>query len=378
MSKIVKKKVRRRLSKKGKKIIIEFFIILAFFIYILFSVLGGKEESDNNNNPLIDLKPEKKVTVELDREKALMLVKGEHYKLNSSYEDVTWSSSNTEVATVSSSGEITAFGNGTAIISATYLSSSDSVEVMVTDLVSKPYVNNKKEALPCNKYSLDEVNTMDKYLEYIINEVGYNTRAGAVEAARFLTLQFKYKINYFYENGRLYTAGGRTLADGEGRWYRKGLYLHDEKKKQVTISNRGPAIWGCPMYEGITGKTTANGLDCSGFVTWALVNAGFDPKDIGAGISSNYDLSDLGEKLTINKDNINSSNIKIGDLFSRNGHIGMLAGIDNGTYYIAESLDTDLHIQVTTKEKILKSDWKYIILMDNFYKEDGKLTQIWS
>ena len=143
MSKIVKKKVRRRLSKKGKKIIIEFFIILAFFIYILFSVLGGKEESDNNNNPLIDLKPEKKVTVELDREKALMLVKGEHYKLNSSYEDVTWSSSNTEVATVSSSGEITAFGNGTAIISATYLSSSDSVEVMVTDLVSKPYVNNK-------------------------------------------------------------------------------------------------------------------------------------------------------------------------------------------------------------------------------------------
>ena len=164
MSKIVKKKVRRRLSKKGKKIIIEFFIILAFFIYILFSVLGGKEESDNNNNnPLIDLKPEKKVTVELDREKALMLVKGEHYKLNSSYEDVTWSSSNTEVATVSSSGEITAFGNGTAIISATYLSSSDSVEVMVTDLVSKPYVNNKKEALPCNEYSLDEVNTMDKY-----------------------------------------------------------------------------------------------------------------------------------------------------------------------------------------------------------------------
>ena len=56
----------------------------------------------------------------------------------------------------------------------------------------------------------------------------------------------------------------------------------------------------------------------------------------------------------------------------------MLVGIDNGTYYIAESLDTDLHIQVTTKEKILQSDWKYIILMDNFYKEDGKLTQIWS
>ncbi len=182
------------------------------------------------------------------------------------------------------------------------------------------------------------------------------------------------------ENGRLHTEGGRTYADGEGRWYHKGLYLTEDKFSILAASNRGPVIWGCPMYEGITGKITNNGLDCSGFVSWALFNAGYDPKDVGAGISSALDLTDIGKKTNITKDLINSTKYKVGDLIGRQGHIGIIIGLEGNNIYIAEALDAgnfDLHVQTTTKEKILKSDWKYIILMDEFYKKDGELTNMW-
>ena len=42
---------------------------------------------------------------------------------------------------------------------------------------------------------------VDDILEYKINKAGYLTRAGVVEAMRFITLDFPYRVNYFYENG---------------------------------------------------------------------------------------------------------------------------------------------------------------------------------
>ena len=90
----------------------------------------------------------------------------------------------------------------------------------------------------------------------------------------------------------------------------------------------------------------------------------------------NY-LDDLGEKLSINKDNLAKKRVKVGDLVSAYGHIGILIGMDDKHYYIAESLEKDIHVLKMTESELIKSDWKWFVLMDDVYKEDGNLTNMW-
>ena len=77
---------------------------------------------------------------------------------------------------------------------------------------------------------------------------------------------------------------------------------------------------------------------------------------------------------------MNSGRVKVGDLIGNNGHMAIIAGWDNNNYYIAESLDTTKGVVMTTvpKNKLVgKSIYKYIILMDDVYKEEGNLTTMW-
>ena len=367
-------KRKRHLSKKGKLL---FGFLLLGTILLCGIIFWPKDKTLPLKLP-VGKTTLAKIDIKLDKDIAYLVV-GENTTVKADIEGVTWSSSNDNIAMVDN-GNITSVGAGEVTITAKKLSGEASMKVIVTDLISLPTIDNKKPKLTCNRYTEEESILLDTLLEKRINDAGYQTRAGAVAAARFLTLEFKYRLQYFFENGRLHTEGGRTYADGEGRWYHKGLYLSETKFSTLAKSNRGPAIWGCPMYEGITGKTTNNGLDCSGFVSWALFNAGFDPKDVGAGVSTALDLTDIGKKTTITKEFINSTKYKVGDLIGRQGHIGIIIGIKDNNIYIAEALDAgnfDLHVQETTKEKILKSDWKYMILLDDFYKQDGNLTNMW-
>ena len=81
---------------------------------------------------------------------------------------------------------------------------------------------------------------MDAILEDRVNDAGYQTRAGVVAAARFLGLEFPYRINYFTENGRMDSCYGGKI-DGEGRYYHKGLYLDESRFSQIEKSWAGPA-----------------------------------------------------------------------------------------------------------------------------------------
>ena len=265
------------------------------------------------------------------------------------------------------------------------------LRVVVTDLITKPYaISERKTLLTCNAYSEDEAKLLDNILAYKINEAGYQTRAGAVAAARFLTLEFAYRVPYFYENGRVHFSGVHQ-ADGEGRYYKTGLYLSDSKKDLITASWKGPAIWGCnlmnlesrPEYGYIMGKMMPNGLDCSGFVTWSLKNAGFDPGDIGAGESPeiDYQCTDLGEFVPLTRDLINSGRLKAGDLINWWGHIGMIIGIDDedGKIYVAESLSYigGVRAMIYTKQNIMDT-FSFVVLMDDYYKKDGNYTKMWN
>lgn len=286
--------------------------------------------------------------------------------------------------------KIIAKGAGSAYI---YSDKVDNkLNVTVTNLISKPYATkDKKTLLPCNAYSEEQAKELDNILEYKINKAGYQTRAGAVAAARFLTLEFAYRVPYFYENGRLPISTtdksniNTHIADGEGRYYKKGLYLSNSKKDNIVASWKGPSIWGCNLmnlernerYGYYMGKLMPNGLDCSGFITWTLKNAGFEPGDVGAGEDPNRDgqCTDLGEFVKLNE---NINNIKVGDLLNWWGHIAMLIGKDGDTYYVAESLSYigGVRAMIYSKQELLNT-FEYTVKMDNYYKEDGNLTKYW-
>ena len=285
-------------------------------------------------------------------------------------------------------GKLKAIKAGNAVVKAI---SNDKVvheiNVVVTDtIVEKPKkFNKKKKYLPCKEFTEEEARLLDEILEYRVNEVGYGTRAAAVEVARFLTLEFPYRITYFYETGRLNTPG-RAKVDGEGRYYHKGLYLSENKFKELAYIGNGPAIWGCGLrcYEDAPpyfkpGYKYPNGLSCSGFVTWVLYNAGFDVGDIGAGESAYpHQLTDTGKFTSVTSSLIKSGKIKVGDLFNVWGHISILVGEDDKNYYIAESLDLYGGVVINTYSKsTVKNYFPYVVLMDELYKENGRLTDLW-
>ena len=180
------------------------------------------------------------------------------------------------------------------------------------------------------------------------------------------------------------------IVDGEGRYYHKGLYLADSKKELITSSKEGPAIWGCKIrnledkkeYGYIPGVKMPNGLDCSGFVTWSLKNAGFEPGDVGAGEDPgrNCQCTDLGEFVPLDNALLKSGRVKAGDLINWWGHIAMIIGIDEetDTYYIAESLSYigGVRAMIYTRSELLKT-FKYVVLMDSFYEKDGNYSIMW-
>lgn len=275
----------------------------------------------------------------------------------------------------------------------------ETLKIKVTDLITKPYATkDKKELLPCNAYTEEEAKELDEILAYKINNAGYQTRAGALAAARFLTLEFQYRVPYYYETGRIKYENkscnmsniNTYVVDGEGRYYHQGMYLAESKKSSITASKEGPAIWGCkirnlekkPEYGFISGALMPNGLDCSGFVTWSLKNAGFEPGDVGAGEDPgrNCQCTDLGEFVPLTNELLNSGKLKAGDLINWWGHIAMIIGIDkeNDTYYIAESLSYigGVRAMIYSKKELLNT-FKYVVLMDSFYQKDGNYTIMW-
>ena len=261
------------------------------------------------------------------------------------------------------------------------------VSVIVTDLYHAPVLEPKKEYLKCNVYSEEQNELLDKVLEYKINKAGYNTRSGVVAALRFLTLEFPYQLNYFFENGRINNNAGGGKVDGEGRYYHKGLYLNSYKFNEIQkfegYKSWGPVIWGCPLTNWQDeagfhpGVKYPNGLDCSGFIAWAMYNAGFDVGDTGAGDNTwtDDDLSDIGPHIEITIELLESGTLKAGDIIATDGHMAMIGGLQDGMVYVAEST-TYWHgvvMHAYTYDELLESPYlTYTINMDDYYQENGE------
>ena len=261
------------------------------------------------------------------------------------------------------------------------------VHVMSSLVVPNIDKNKKKEYIPCEAYTEEDEKLLDATLKDRVNTAGYQTRAGVVAAAIFLGLEFEYRIPYFFESGRLVNHSGARHVDGEGRYYHEGLYLTKANYAELEpgATYVGPKPWGCKLKNGTSkygytaGKMYPNGLDCSGFISWTLLNGGFDVGDVGAGDNLNRDddLYDLGERRTLTMDMLNGDEIKPGDLIAYWGHMAMVIDRDKDHIYIAESLPMTKGVVI---KKYTKSHAKKIfvnvMLMDSVYKSDGNLDAV--
>ena len=262
----------------------------------------------------------------------------------------------------------------------------EEITVIVTDLIDKmpKEYNYDRYYLDCGEFSSDEAKLLDEILNDRVKTAGEKTRAGVVAAARFLTLEFPYRINYFSENGRLGPPYSR-IADGEGRYYHKGLYLSEDKYADINPSVKGPAMWGCTMFSKPSKAKRKNGLDCSGFTTWAVLNGGFDIGDLPAysGPSSSHNLNNIGEFRELTYELVMSDKIKAGDLLGEvsvsEGHSALVVGVDKNNYYVAESLwipPYGVNINTYSREEIANK-FETVNLMDSYYKKDGNYTAMW-
>lgn len=261
---------------------------------------------------------------------------------------------------------------------------SEKVNVVATNLIDKmpKNYNYDRSYLYCNAFSSSEAKLLDEVLFDRVKEAGEKTRAGVVAAARFLTLEFPYRISYFSENGRL--IGGAALVDGEGRYYHKGLYLSEDKFDDIKYTYKGPAIWGCSIYSKPSKGDRRNGLDCSGFTTWVVLNGGFDIGDLGArGKHPGDDLNQFGKEVQLTREIAMSNKIKAGDLLGEvsksDGHSAIVIGVDNNNYYVAESLwEYPLGVNVNTyKKSDFANHFETVNLMDSYYKKQGNYTAMW-
>ena len=160
--------------------------------------------------------------------------------------------------------------------------------------------------LPKNGSSVADLNN---FIATNVNNNGYGTRAGVVTAAVSL-------VNYLYDGAKVRIP-----------YYWGGHYQHTGIDPSFGgFTNGSVSKYGSAYYY--------NGFDCSGFVSWAIRNGGFN---IGRHTTAGFHRDYSG-----NSCNIKSSSCigQPGDLINSNGcHVQMIVSVDetSGKYYVAES-----------------------------------------
>ena len=323
--------------------------------------------------------------------KDFKIIKDEKIKIDIKYKSIgtpdntmNYKSENPEIANIEN-GEIVGISDGeTKIIVSDNYGHTEEINVQVTSLITLPKINNAKPFIKNKQYTQEEAHILDDYLFYQIDEAGYETRAGVIAAARFLTLELKYRIPYFIENGRItHFNHQRPYCDGEGRYYHRGLYLSEDKFASIEKSVAGPAMWGAYIREWSEDNgVIRNGLDCSGFVCWCLINGGFDFGDIGGGLSEGLPtLSDRGVSHRITMDYLKSKQAKAGDLIGFDGHIAIIIGVDNEKelVYVADELyhSKGSWAQEYTYRGLVNSHFTHIYDYTDEYKNEGNYKSMW-
>lgn len=198
--------------------------------------------------------------------------------------------------------------------------------------------------------------TPEAYNEYILDNIvssGIGTRDAVVKAASTLVgglyqiygVRLPYTLSgQHYEN--IYNASGANINRSATSFY--GV---DPQWGSSIYNSSGGAFY----YDSY--KYTRYGPDCSGFVTWALHNAGFNVSVDVANSFGNY-----GTKTKLNGSKV----AEPGDLLWNDGHIMLIIGVDSEKkqYFIAHASGGSDGVKINTisfsdssKSAVDMTDW---------------------
>ena len=208
---------------------------------------------------------------------------------------------------------------------------------------------NTKPYIACKTYTEQDRINLEAKLKKAVDDAGYGTRAGVVEAARFLVGGLDYKIRYL---------GPKKVNSTLGRYTKSGL--------NIANSNG----WGC----SVSGWT--QGMDCTNFVKWAFAQNGLD-------------INDYYNKSNTYKTKDSVGNIRVGDFLltpcttrceNRDYmHVGIVIGIDDKNIYVAEATteSTDAIVVSKYNKFNMPASGKFSVFKKYIYANDGNVTDMW-
>ena len=211
-------------------------------------------------------------------------------------------------------------------------------------------------------------------LKTAVDKAGRKTRAGVVAAAKYLANDIGVSIPYFWSGGHFH-----NFKDS------KGQRVSDEGDNFKGIHKK----WGCSVK--MSGKGTNKqkhgqlypfGLDCSGFVAWAIYNGGYGVSSSSYVLRISLDDDDLplrsvgGVKVTSIKLSAAKGKVKAGDLITKKGHIGMIIQVNDNSLMVAEEKGYDYGL-VISEVKYNDKRFTHVTQMDNFYASFRKNETTW-
>ena len=167
-----------------------------------------------------------------------------------------------------------------------------------------------------------------------VEENGYGTRAGVVTAAVTLIAElgnnYNVKVPYFWGGGH-----GIMVTGAEGNW----------GSSQCHTYANGQSYNYC-------------GLDCSGFVPWAIYNGGFSITPL---VTGGFQSLPGAERVSLT----NSAVLQPGDLLESSGHVILIVGVDENNYICAEAAGNETGVLFSTHPFNASGYWG--VNMEGFY-----------
>lgn len=223
---------------------------------------------------------------------------------------------------------ITSSGNGSGNIDyGDYELSSDGDEILHQPLSA---------FLTTNGSSLAEFNNL---ITTNVEDAGFGTRAGVVASA--VTLIAELGNNYDVKVPYYWGGGHGNIANGAlGNWGSSECH---------TYAN-GQSYNYC-------------GLDCSGFVTWAIYNGGFNMSPRTAGT---FQYLPGAERVTLSSSGV----LQPGDLMESDHHIVLIVEVVDEGYVCAEAAGNSTGVKFSIRSFNASGYWG--VNMDGFYERQAR------